>query len=121
MGTRVQILSIVASILVIGLIIHLIRQRKLREEYSIIWLAGSVVLIIFSVWRGLLDIIAQFVGVYYAPAILLLIGIFFAALGFLHFTVVISKQADQNKTMAQEIALLKARIDELTGKKTGAD
>lgn len=120
MATRIQILAITASILVILLIIHLIRRRKLREEYSIMWLVGSCVLIVFSVWRRLLDIIAEFVGVYYAPAILLLVGIFFGVLIFLHFTVVISKQADENKIMAQEIALLKARIDELSGKgKTG--
>lgn len=119
MVTRIQILSIVGSILVIILIIHLIRQRKLHEEYSIMWLVGSFVLIIFSVWRRLLDIIAEFVGVYYAPAILLLVGIFFGVLIFLHFTVVISRQADENKIMAQEIALLEARIDELAGKGIG--
>jgi hypothetical protein len=113
MVTRIQILSIVASILVIILIVHLIRKRKLREEYSIMWLIGSMVLIVFSVWRSLLEIIADFVGVYYAPAILLLVGIFFGVLIFLHLTVVISRQADENKIMAQEIALLKARIDEL--------
>ena len=113
MGIRIQILSIIASLLVIVLIIHLIRQRKLREEYSIMWLIGSVVLIVFSLWRGLLDIAAGFVGVYYAPAVLLLIGIFFGVLIFLHLTVVLSRQADQNKTMAQEIALLKARLEEL--------
>jgi hypothetical protein len=114
MVTRIQILSIVASILVIILIVYLIRRRKLREEYSIMWLVGSFALIVFSVWRSLLDIIADFVGVYYAPAILLLVGIFFGVLIFLHLTVVISKLADNNKTMAQEIAFLKARMDELT-------
>ena len=114
MGVRIHILSIIASILVIMLIIYLVRKRKLREEYSIMWLIGSVVLIVFSIWRRLLDIIAGFVGVYYAPAVLLLVGIFFGVLIFLHFTVVISKQADQNKTMAQEIALIQARLEELT-------
>ena len=117
MATRIQILSITASILVILLIIHLIRRRKLREEYSIMWLVGSAVLIVFAIWRRLLDIIAQLVGVYYAPTVLLLVGLLFGALMFLHFTVVISKQADENKIMAQEIALLKARIDALIGKK----
>jgi hypothetical protein len=115
MGVRIHILSITASVLVIMLIIYLVRKRKLREEYSIMWLVGSVVLIVFAVWRRLLDIIAGFVGVYYAPAILLLVGIFFGVLMFLHFTVVISRQADENKTMAQEIALLKARLEELSG------
>lgn len=114
MLSPIHILSVVASIFVIILIVSLIRQRKLREEYSIVWLVGSVVLLVFAVWRDLLDVIADLVGVYYAPAILLLVGIFFAALIFLHFTVVISRQTDEAKTMAQEIAMLKERLDRLT-------
>jgi len=112
----IQIISIAVSILIILFVISLIRKRKLREEYSILWIVGSLVLILFSVWRGLVDIIADLVGVAYAPAILLLTGILFGVLMFLHFTVVISKQADENKILAQEIALLKNRIDELERK-----
>lgn len=113
MVSPIQIISIAVSVLIIVFILSLIRQRRLREEYSMMWLLGSLVLILFSVWRGLLDIIADFVGVVYAPAILLLIGIFFGVLMFLHFTVVLSKQADENKSLAQEVALLRNRIEEL--------
>lgn len=113
MISPIQIISILASIFIIVFILSLIRQRKLREEYSIMWLVGSFVLILFSIWRGLLDIIANLVGVVYAPAILLLIGIFFGVVMFLHFTVVLSKQADRNKSLTQELALLRNRIEEL--------
>ncbi len=113
MISPIQIISILASIFIIVFILSLIRQRKLREEYSIMWLVGSLVLILFSIWRGLLDIIANLVGVVYAPAILLLIGIFFGVVMFLHFTVVLSKQADRNKSLTQELALLRNRIEEL--------
>jgi hypothetical protein len=113
MISPIQIISILASIFIIVFILSLIRQRKLREEYSIMWLVGSLALILFSIWRGLLDIIANLVGVVYAPAILLLIGIFFGVVMFLHFTVVLSKQADRNKSLTQELALLRNRIEEL--------
>ncbi len=119
MSLRIQILAIVACFFIIFFIISLIRKRKLREEYSIMWLIGSSVLIIFAIWRDLLDIIAKAVGVYYAPAILLLVILFFGILMFLHITVVISKQTDQNKNMAQEIALLKNKIETLTEKTQG--
>lgn len=114
MGDRVQILAITVSVVIIILIIGLIRQRRLREEYSIIWLAAGLSLIVFSVWRGLLDRIAAFIGVYYAPAVLLLVGLLFGMLAFLHLTIVISKHANQNRTLAQEIALLKAEIERLS-------
>ena len=119
--SRIHILAVVASVFVIVLILSLIRRRKLREEYSMVWLLGSVVLLLFAVWRDLLDLIAEAVGVYYAPAILLLIGILFGGLIYLHFTVVISRQADQTKNMAQEIALLKERIERLTAKRSATN
>lgn len=117
MPSPIQIISVLVSILLILVVLSLIRQRRLREEYSILWIAGSLVLIVFSVWRNLVDIIADLVGVAYAPAILLLIGIFFGVLMFLHITVVVSKQSDENKTLAQEIALLKDRLEELEKQK----
>jgi hypothetical protein len=119
MGTRVQVLAITVSVLLIILIIGLIRKRKLREEYSIIWLAAGFVLILFSIWRDLLDRIAAVIGVYYAPAVLLLVGLLFGALAFLHLTVVISRFADQNRVLAQEMALLKEKLEQLEGGKLG--
>lgn len=114
MDIRIQILAITVSLLVMILVVSLIRRRRLREEYSLVWLVGSLVLLLFSVWRDLLDIIAGFVGVHYAPAVLLLVAILFGGMGFLHFSVVISTQAEQNKNMAQELALLKVKVERLT-------
>jgi hypothetical protein len=116
MISPIQVISVFASLALIAFVVSLIRRRKLREEYSILWIAGSAVLALFSAWRSLVDIIARLVGVAYAPAILLLIGIFFGVLMFLHITVVVSKHADQNKTLAQEIALLRNKIGELERK-----
>ena len=62
MGIRVQILAITVSVALIILIISLIRKRKLREEYSIIWLLAGLSLIVFSIWRGLLDRIAELIA-----------------------------------------------------------
>jgi len=113
MDIRIQILAIATSVFIILFILSLIRRRMLREEYGIMWLIGGLTLILFSIWRDLLDIIANMVGVFYAPAILILITIFFGGLMFLHLTVVISRHADQNKNMAQEIALLKNKLNTL--------
>lgn len=112
MAIRIQLLAIVASIGLIGLIVWLMRRRKLREEYGLVWLGGAAVLILFSVWRDLLDQLAVTIGVYYAPAALLLIAIFFGVLISLHFSVVISRQAEQIKLLTQELALLRQRLEE---------
>jgi len=112
--SRVQILAVTISLLVILLVVNLIRRKQLRVEYSIVWLFGSSLLIFFSVWRDFLDIVANFLGIYYAPALLLLITILVGTLGFLHFSVKMSKQAEYNKKMTQKVALLQHRVEELS-------
>jgi len=116
MGSRIEILAIFGSASIILLIIHLIRSRKLREEYSILWLIGGIALIVLSLWRGLLDTVAEMLDIYYAPAVLLVVSILFGGMFFLHLTVVISRQAEQSKIMAQEIALLRLELQTLKQK-----
>jgi len=115
--SRVQILAVTISLLIILLVVHLIRRKQLRVEYSIVWLFGSSLLIFFSVWRDFLDIVADFLGIFYAPALLLLIAILVGTLGFLHFSVKMSKQAEYNKKMVQKVALLQHRVEELSNMK----
>jgi hypothetical protein len=117
---NVQILAITASIALILGVVLLIRNRSLRVEYSILWLVGTVALLIMSLWRGLLDIVAAAIGIYYAPAVLLIVGILFGILLFLHLTVVISRHTEQNKRIVQELALLKEKLERMEGSSGGA-
>jgi hypothetical protein len=112
---NVQILAITASLALMLGVVYLIRNRSLRVEYSILWLIGTVALLIASLWRGLLDSVAAAIGVYYAPAVLLLVGILFGVLLFLHLTVVISKHTEQNKRIVQELALLREKLERIEG------
>jgi len=108
MEVRVQFVAIIAIVFLIAIVISMIRQRLLREEYAIMWLIAGVVLVTFALWRDLIDILANTIGVYYAPAVLLLLGIFFGVLITLHFTVALSRHENCLRDLTQEIALLKA-------------
>ena len=109
---RVQIIAIVASILFILFIARLILRGKLREEYSIIWIVCSILLIVFSFWRSGLDVVSNFIGIK-APPNLVFTGAIFAVLVYLlHLSVVVSKLQEQNKKLAQEIALMNEKLRE---------
>lgn len=110
---RIQILSIVGSVMLLGFILELLRKRKLREEYSLVWLGGGVVFLVLSIWRDLLTQLSFAVGIAYPPAALFLVLIMGAYLMLLHFSLVFSKMAEKNKAMAQEIALLRLEVDRL--------
>ena len=49
---RVSIAGVIASILLILVILELIRGRRLKERYALLWLATGAVLLVLSAWRG---------------------------------------------------------------------
>ena len=107
----VSLAATVASILLILVVLELIRSRRLRERYALLWLATGIVLLVLSAWRGGLNTIAGWVGVTtYPPAVLFAVATLFILAVLLHYSTVISKLADQNVILAQRLALLEERI-----------
>ena len=104
---RVTVISICASAGLVLYILEMVRRRKLREEYSILWLFGSAVILVLSLKQDWLVSLARAVGIAYPPSFLFLVGILFILLILIHFSIAISKLHQMNKKMAQEIALMK--------------
>ena len=114
----VKIIALTGSGLIFFMVIELIRRNHLKERYSLIWLATAMVLIVFSLWRGLLHFIALKLGIYYPPSFLFLLAIGFLIALLLHFSTVISSQSDQNKRLAQEIGILRSRLSKIEHRET---
>jgi hypothetical protein len=113
MDTRLQIVSVVAMAAVFALVFELVRRRRLMERYALLWLFAVTALLALAVWGDLLEAFARLVGVAYAPSALFAAMLGFVTLLLLHFSLVISNLADQNKLLAQRMALLARRVDEL--------
>jgi hypothetical protein len=109
---KIQIVAIIAVLFFIGLISRFIIRGKLRTEYSIIWILIGLILMVFSLWRQSLDLLAKFFGVFYAPSLIFIFFFFMIFIFLIHLSVVNSKQHEQIKKLAQEIALLKEKISE---------
>ena len=108
---RVSIAASIASILLILVVLELIRSRRLRERYALLWLATGVVLLVLSIWREGLNTLAGWFGVTgYPPAVLFAVAILFIFLVLLHYSTVISRLTDENVDLAQRIALLEERL-----------
>ncbi len=107
--TRITVLAVCLSVVLLLYILEMVRRRRLREEYSLLWLFGSVVILLLSIKQSWLVYLAQAVGIAYPPSFLFLIGILFVMLILIHFSIAISKLHQMNKRMAQEIALLKEK------------
>lgn len=113
---KIQIIAIIISATFLAYISYLIVKGKLREEYSIIWIVCTAILLLFSFWRKGLDFFASVMGVVDPPNIVFSAAIFAVLIYLLHLSVVVSKLQHQNKTLAQEIALLKEELKKITNK-----
>jgi hypothetical protein len=110
---RVSIAAAVASLLLLLVVFELIRSRRLRERYALLWLLTGVVLLVLSVWRDGLNTIAGWFGISgYPPAILFAVAILFILLVLLHYSTVISRLSDESMILAQRVALLEERLRE---------
>ncbi|MHB8095758.1 MAG: DUF2304 domain-containing protein [Candidatus Aminicenantales bacterium] len=111
--STIAIISMIVSAGLLVCIIELTRRRKIREQYSLIWIAVGFLILVFSIFNKLLDFLARLAGIYYAPSVLIVLMVFFGMVLGIHFTLVISKLAEDNKKLIQEIGLLKNRIETL--------
>ncbi len=108
---RVSIVGVVASLLLILVVLELVRGRRLKERYALLWLATGGVLLVLSAWRDGLNTVAGWLGVTgYPPAVLFAVATLFVLLVLLHYSTVISKLTDENVELAQRIALLEERV-----------
>jgi hypothetical protein len=111
---RVTIVGVVASVILILVVLELVRGRRLKERYALLWLATGVALLVLSAWRGGLNTIAGWLGVTgYPPAVLFAVATLFIFLVLLHYSTVISKLTDENVELAQRVALLEERVARL--------
>ena len=108
---RVSLVGVAASLLLILVVLELVRGRRLKERYALLWLATGIVLLVLSAWRGGLNTLAGWLGVTgYPPAVLFAVATLFVLLVLLHYSTVISKLTDENVELAQRLALLEERV-----------
>jgi len=111
-----DIVAITASVVLVGFVVEAIRRSHLNVRYAILWLGAGAVLLIFSLYRPLLDWVAWALGVSYPPSLLFGFAFLFLLVIVLHYSLVISSHRDSIRRLAQTIALLERRLEDRAGK-----
>ena len=117
---RLLLVAVTGGLFLITL--ELVRQKRLMERYALLWLFATAVLIVLAAWKGLLTTISLAIGIHYPPTLLFAVALGFELLLLMHFSLTNSRLTDQNKVLAQRLALVQQRVeeqeqrlDELTG------
>lgn len=114
-----KIFALVICCLVFGFTINLVRKRRLREEYSVLWLATSLLMFILVIRYDWLVILTRLIGAGLPTTTLFICSIVFLMLIAVQFSIKISSLADQVKNLAQENALLREACSEAARNKKG--
>jgi len=115
MTIKQQIFSILMSVIVFVLTIDLVRKKRLREEYSLLWLVTSSAMIVLILRYDWLLALTRLIGAVLPTTTLFIGSILFLVLLSVQFSIKISKLSDQVKDLVQENALLRYEFEKSAG------
>lgn len=116
MTTRQLVFAIVASVALLAFVIEMVRRRRLREEYSWLWIITAVTILVLSLWYRLLEWLTFQIGAVVPASTLFAFGILFLLIINIHFSIKVSTLTTQVKNQAQRLAILDAYVQGLRPK-----
>jgi hypothetical protein len=93
-------------------VVELVRRRRLREEYSWLWLLASTAILTVVLWPGGLRAVTWITGSRTPTTTVFLLGILFLMVVCIHLCTKLTRQHNQIKQIAQQVALLRIRRPE---------
>lgn len=107
-----KVVSLALSLSIFGFVLWLVRERRLREKYALLWLSTSLFIILLTVSRRVLEVAALSIGIYYPPSLLFLVGVLFLLMVSIGHSVTLSRLSESNHNLAQELALLRKQMED---------
>lgn len=114
-STTSRILAIILSITLLLVVLRLVRHRRLREEYTPVWVAATIGIATISIVPGALRLVTHLLGAWTPSSAVFLLGLVFLTAICLNYAVRLSRSSTQIKNLAQEVALLRAQLREVSG------
>jgi hypothetical protein len=106
-----RLLAICMSLMLVSVVLWLVLRRRLREEYTPIWMGVAVALVVVSLRLDWLHWLTRVLGAWTTSSLLFFLGEVFLVVICLNYAVRLSRAGLQIKNLAQEVALLRARLD----------
>jgi hypothetical protein len=110
MSLQQQIMSILTAVCIFAFIINLVRNKKIQEKFSIIWLVSGLIIVILAIWEKPFALISLITGIKTPTSIAFFFGILFLLMIILQLTIELSRTRDEIKILTQKIAILESKI-----------
>ncbi|MGD0114837.1 MAG: DUF2304 domain-containing protein [Dehalococcoidia bacterium] len=107
----ISVFVILVSVAIAALVLTYVRKWRLREEYSLLWLLLSAAMLLLASFEGIMEWTAARLGVLYPPSVMFFVAIAFVVAMLFHYSLEISRLSDQSRRLAQELSLLRSRLE----------
>lgn len=111
--SHVEVVALLGAGIWFLIVVEMIRRRRFSEGYALLWLLSGAVVLVLALWRDLLDVLAQTLGVYYPPTALFLIAFGFILLLAMQQSAVVCELERRNSDLTQRVALLTLQMERL--------
>lgn len=105
MSWQIKMVCVMASMVLLGVVIDLVRRKSLREGYSLLWIGACFVVFLLSVWTSLLNNVAKLLHVAEDNSLLFAGAILFIVIMLLHVSVELTRLRRETKELAQALAI----------------
>ncbi len=118
---NVYVTALVLSLITVGVIVYLMRSRRIREKYAAAWMTLAAAVVILGAFPGLLARLANVLGVVTPVNLLFFVAGLVLLVVCVQFSIEISTLEEETRTLAEEIALLTLRVESLQAPGTRHD
>lgn len=112
MSTRAHAFVIAVAVLAFVFVLLLVRRHSLKSKYSLLWLTVSAGFLAVALFPDAYDRLAEATGIDYPPAAILFVTAVFLFVIVVHFSWELSRLEERSRILAEELALLRARLEE---------
>jgi len=109
-----RLMALVVSFVLVCVVMWLVRKRTLRAEYTPIWMGVAFGLFLVGLNLDVLRGIARILGAWTISSAVFFLGEFFLLAICLNYAVRLSQAGTQIRRLAQELALLRERVEDLS-------
>jgi len=113
MTVALYILGIVSAIVTLGVVVELLRRRRLRERHALWWLAAGLLALVIGVYPPIVQAAAELIGVQVPANLVYFVSIAILVLVNIQHSAELTSLEAKNRVLAEEIALLDMRLNSL--------
>ncbi|WP_309134368.1 DUF2304 domain-containing protein [Cellulomonas sp.] len=111
--TSGYVFALVGALLVLVFMLELLRRRRLREKYAALWIVVALVVLVAAVFPPVTEWVADLVGVTTPVNLVFFLGLLVLLTVCVQLSAEISELEHETQTLAEESALLRARVERL--------